>query len=976
MIGQTVSHYRIVESLGQGGFGVVYVAEDLHLARRVAIKFSSAAAGNTQFRSRFLREARAASALNHPNIAGIYDYGETESGQPFIVMELVSGTDLHRVIRAGKLRLPQIAGILEGVASALAEAHRRGILHRDIKPSNIIITETGDVKVLDFGLAKQIEAAPSEGGASDSPMLTSDTIEGQVLGTPAYMSPEQVRDEVLGPPSDLFALGSVMYECVTGRAPFSGKNPVDVLASVLHVEPPPPSVRNPHATPRMDRIAMKLLAKDRAARYQTADEVLLELRALRHSLDTADTQETILLPASTARTAQISGGTLGSVFTRTLATLATPLNRTRLVAALAIMGLAAAALWRFLPGGTYQPAPDSLRWYQEGVAALRDGTYFKASQALQRAVLRDPQFSLAHARLAEAWLELEYGDRAKEEMLRAVPPGSKPRLTRAEQEYEQAIGLTLTGDLAGAIRKFRDMADSAPDSEKADALLELGRSYERKEDLKSALAAYQEAAKRQPQNPAAQLRLGIQYARQLDQARATEAFRQAESVYRGLSNFEGLAEVQYQSGVLQNRVGKAKEARALLEQALEMSQHIGSASQQILVLIQMSGVDVHFNDLATAEKDATKAIELARGNGLETLTMRGLIDLGNAFFIRGDIEEARKHYTHSLEIARRYRAERAEARALLSLGSLEMQHGEVDAGTPHIRQALAWYQKHSGQKESIQALTLLARGQRQKGEYAGALESFQQQLEISRQLGLGPQVAQAQQGVGSVLLAQGRFPEALAAYKEEYDAASHSGADLSLQYSLIDQASVLWRLGRYREAEQFLERLGAKPARAMQGEADRVRAEMLLSQRQFAAAAAACRKMLAEGGLNDTQTVVVKITLGKALLGSGGKAEGAALLPEAAALAAKTGNPRLVAEASMERPEAQQFFAKSGNLERAWHAWLEAARVSGSRDDAQKAADAVAQLQQKWDSVSYAGYAKRPDVQFERAQLDKLLGRH
>lgn len=989
MIGRTVSHYRILSEVGHGGFGVVYLAEDTHLGRRVAIKFSSAHPHNTHFRARFLREARAASALNHPNIAGIYDYGETVEGQPFIVMELVSGTDLHRLIRRGGLTVAQATAIIEGVAEALAEAHRHGVLHRDIKPANIFVSESGAVKVLDFGLAKQID--PPSGESGESPSLTSDTIEGQVLGTPAYMSPEQVRDEPLGPPSDLFALGSVMYQCLTGHAPFAGKNQVDVLASVLHVDPPPPSERNPRVPVRLDRINMKLLAKRREARYQSAEELLADLQAMRSTQIAADSEETVLLPASAARSAALSGAGLGSTLARTLTALA-PLRRSRLALAVAVVAVAAGALWLFLPGGAYRPAPEAVRWYQEGVAALRDGTYYKASQALERAVARDPQFSMAHARLAEAWLELDYSDRAKEEMLRAVPPGASPRLTRAEQDYEQAIGATLTGDLAAAVRKYRDLVDHAADEDKANAWLDLGRAYERQEDPKGALSAYQQAERRQPQNPAVKLRLAAQYARQVDQAHANPAFNEAESVFRGLSNFEGVAEVEYQRGILANRLGNPQEARGLLAQALDMAQHIGSVSQQIQVLIQMSSVDQYLNNSAQAESDATRAIELARADGLETLTMRGLVDLGNAYFTRGNLEDARRHYTQSLDYARHYHAERAEMRALLSLGSLEIQHGEIDAGLPHVRQAAAWYQKHSFARESVQALTLLARAQRQKGDYAGAFESFQQQLGISRTLGLQGQVALAAQGVGSVLMAQGRWPEALASYREEYDAASRAGAAFNLQYSLMDLAGVLWRLGRYGEAEPLVERVAAQNPSSLAADVERLRAEMALSRRQFAEAVRRSRAALTGSGLNNDFQVEMKLVLGRALMASGARAEGAAAIGDGAALAAKGANPRLAGEAALAQAEAletagdhgrsledavvaQQTFAGAGNLEREWHCWLAAARASRSRQHAERAAETIAQLRQKWDPESYASYATRPDIQSDRAQLQKLLGR-
>src|ERR1039458_8830394 len=287
MVGETVSHYRIVSRLGSGGMGVVYLAEDTHLARQVAIKFSTAAPEDGQYRARFLREARAASALNHPHIARIYDYGETAAGKPFIVMELVAGEDLSQLLHRGGMSVAQALRIVEEVAEALAEAHRHGIVHRDIKPGNIVINERGQVKVLDFGLAKQFGEGAQPDISRTQRETSAETAAGTVLGTPSYMSPEQAREAPLGPRSDLFSLGSVFYECLTGRPPFSGTNSVDILAAVLHVEAPPPSQLNPQIPVSLDRIALKALAKNPEVRYQSDGEMRLEehtseLQSLRH----------------------------------------------------------------------------------------------------------------------------------------------------------------------------------------------------------------------------------------------------------------------------------------------------------------------------------------------------------------------------------------------------------------------------------------------------------------------------------------------------------------------------------------------------------------------------------------------------------------------------------------------------------------------------------------------------------------------
>ncbi len=487
MIGQTVSHYRILEKLGQGGMGVVYAAEDTHLGRRVAVKFAVANAASARYRARFLREARSASALNHPNIAAIYDYGEDSEGQPFLVMELVDGQDLFRVLQSGKLSVLRSLEIAAQVAEALREAHSRGILHRDIKPSNVVINDRGQVKVLDFGLARPmvLDRAATAGSAA---VAAPETVEGFVAGTPAYMSPEQIKDAPLGPESDLFALGCLLYECLTRHPAFSGANSADILAAVLHVDPPPPSHFNASVPPDVDAIVMKALAKYPEARYRSADEMLADISAAEARITRGDSQETLVLPPIKRRVLKL------------------PRARTAGIAAAAIVLTGAvSAVYYF--GSTDRPAPDAVRWYQEGVNALRDGTYYKASRALERAVRLDGNFHMAHARLAEAWSELQYGDKARQEMLRADPPGSSPRLTRADRDYLQAIGYTVTGDYQAAIRKYRGIVDRAPDAEKANAKVDLGRAYDHAEDVQNALATYLNATRLQPQNPAAWLRL-------------------------------------------------------------------------------------------------------------------------------------------------------------------------------------------------------------------------------------------------------------------------------------------------------------------------------------------------------------------------------------------------------------------------------------------------------------------------------------
>ena len=293
MIGKTISHYRILGHVGEGGMGVVYVAEDARLGRRVAVKIPHAGKDEKHYRSRFLREARAVSALSHKNIAAVYDYGETPEGQPFIVMELVTGQTLGEILMGTGLSLSRSVEIIQEVSDALAEAHRRGIVHRDIKPSNVIVNERGEVKVLDFGLAKQFEDENgSQSGPNAQTLLQTQTRSDVVIGTPLYLSPEQARGARVDGRSDLFALGALLYECVAGRPAFSGANVIEIGAQVLHVDPPPPSQFNSRVPPELDRIILKALAKKVEERYQTADEMAAELERVRTRLPGSDTTRT------------------------------------------------------------------------------------------------------------------------------------------------------------------------------------------------------------------------------------------------------------------------------------------------------------------------------------------------------------------------------------------------------------------------------------------------------------------------------------------------------------------------------------------------------------------------------------------------------------------------------------------------------------------------------------------------------------
>ena len=436
MVGQTISHYLIIGKLGSGGMGEVYLAEDQQLSRKVAIKFLPAeAARDERAQQRLLREAKTAATLDHPNICAIYEVGQYD-GHSFIVMQYIEGETLAATLTRKRLDSDEALAIAAHVADALGEAHAHGIVHRDIKPDNIMLTARGQVKVLDFGLAKMLrDPGVGENDAQTGSMLS---IPGMVMGTVPYMSPEQVRGEELDGRSDIFSFGSVLYEMVSGRRPFEAKSAAEVISAILTTEPP--QISPPGSEPigsGEDRLIRKCLQKDVALRYQAMGDLISDLKQIRREYENGEVRPaTMTTPGTTTANPKAASSNFAWTWSKG--------RKIELILAAVVLTIAGGVYtFSFRPRhpavsgakSTNAAAYDDYMRGKVNVSSENPENNDAAIKLFEQAIAADPNFAAAYAELARAYsIKARYF---------APVPEKKKLNEEADVDVEKALALDL-----------------------------------------------------------------------------------------------------------------------------------------------------------------------------------------------------------------------------------------------------------------------------------------------------------------------------------------------------------------------------------------------------------------------------------------------------------------------------------------------------------------------------------------------------
>jgi serine/threonine protein kinase len=938
--GQLVARrYRIVRLLGRGGMGEVYEAQDELIHEAVALKtLRLNLVAHAGVAARFESEMRLARKVAHPSVCRVFEVGSHEMhGEPplrFITMELLHGELLSaRIRRLKRLTKEQAFPLAGQMAAGLQAAHDVGIVHADFKSSNVIIVPGPDgdrAKITDFGLAR---IDPGFHPADETRTIHDG---GKLVGTVAYMSPEQMEGSEITTASDIYSLGIVLFEMATGQRPFDGSHVIHAAMQRVSGESIAPRKLVPNLDRRWEIAIVRCLQRDRKRRFGSAAEV-----------------------------AEWFGDGDGRPFSRW----------TRRewffaagAAAAGVGGIGGYWVWSHVP---YSPKPLSVDWYRKGVGELHSTTYESARRSLEQAVAADPQFALAYASLAQAYEELDYTELAKDSILKAMTVAQETRLSAADERRLKAYQFMVSREYERAAPLLQELERAASPEEKPAAALELGWLAELEDKRDEAVRDYERALDLNPSYAAAKLRLGQMLQRRRELPAALKNFQDAERLFQASSDYEGVTEALWGQANLLNRSGRAKEALPLIDRALADARTVRSLYLEIRLELLQGVAYRTLGDHARAEEIASAAIDRADAEHMDNLASSALMDLGNSYMLRGDVKAAEPAYRRALDVARRGKVRGTAARALMSLASFCEQAGRPAEAIGYIQEALPFYREGGYRLEVVKANTVLGGVYSEQADYKQGIQVLSDALPEAVKLGDPAVEEPVRERLAEALRDQGDWPAALG---ETGKALALLSDRESAEVRLIG-AGLLWGLGRRNDSAQWVaevERvLRQNPSPSDSVELRLLKAEIACDEGRFAQVGslagdgspraallrgvAAIRMHREDAGLKIAAAAVEEMEKANLLSQA---AQARLLVSEALVAVDRAGS------AGTYAGEALEFFEPRGIAEACWRAHLVAALAAGPESDRHREAAraALGQLKAVWPAQDVASYMARPEI--------------
>jgi non-specific serine/threonine protein kinase len=781
MIGKIVSHYKIIEELGRGGMGVVYRAEDLKLGRTVALKFlPRESTSDPEAKERFVQEAKAASALDHINICTVHEIDEDDDGRLFIAMACYDGGSLRSRIEQGQLGIEESLRVAVQIADGLARAHEGEIVHRDVKPANIIITGRGEVRIIDFGLAKLAGK-------------TRLTRAGTTLGTIGYMSPEQALGEEVDRRSDIWSIGVILYEMLTGRPPFKGDFDQAVIYSILNEAPEPVTGLRSGVPMELERIIGKCLEKDPQARYQHAEDLIVDLKAALHALDTGAEG---VLPDSRQPASQDRNTGAPRPESR-LRRILTP----SIIVALIVVLVLVFKPWKFEMASD-NPAQASMRRLAVLYLANRgaaDDEYL--SYGITEDLIVDltrigtmgvaPMPSILKYKDSDEELDKIAEHLQVDLLLNGSIHKTGDNIRVSAQLIDVESGLNLWAD------RWEETFENLPHIKEA-----LAQGISQALEIDTAVMLAAQVGTPDAGNPVAYdhyLRGKYTFEHKSDDADVEVAlglYRKALELEPSLSAARrGVATVL----ILR---GQYDEANEELQVALAEARQQNLRSDEAAALRELADVYSRQSFFDEAHDYYMQALEISRELGDQSGIAWGLKDIGGSYYIQGDYAKALQSYEQSLEIFTRLGDQSGMAASTNNIGGYYARQGDLAKALRSFEQSLEIFTRLGDQSGMATATNNIGMMHWNQGDYAKAMQSFEQSLEIETRLGDQIGIAFSTMNIGNIYTRQGDYAKALQSYEQSREIFTRLGDQANLTGAVNNIGNIYKEQGDYAKAMQ------------------------------------------------------------------------------------------------------------------------------------------------------------------------------